>query len=91
MPLLEEIRQIPKDPGYIGTKATTNWPAVVLSHLKTCPKGNTVPGIVEALDIHTAMPLDDRTNIAIEALDYLESLGLVLCAGESWHAKKVRL
>ena len=91
MPVLEEIRQIPKDAGYIGDRATTNWPAVVLSYLRICPRGATVPDIVEHLADHTTKGIDDRRTITTAALDYLESLGLALCTGVNWHSKKVRL
>lgn len=91
MPALEEIRQIPKDPGYIGDRATTNWPAVVLSYLRIQPHGARFPDIVEHLQDHTTTGLDARRQITDEALEYLESLGLALCAGTNWHAKKVRI
>lgn len=91
MPALEEIRQIPKDPGYIGSKSSTNWAAVILSYLRVCPKGASVPDIVGHLQEHTLLDIEGRKQATSDALDYLESLGLALNAGERWHAKKVRL
>lgn len=91
MPVLEEIRQIPKDPGYIGTKSSTNWPAVVLGYLRVCPKGASVPDIVEHLQDHTLRDIGDRRQHATDALEYLESLGLAASTGERWYAKKVHL
>lgn len=88
---LRHVRQIPREPGYVGPKSSTNWASVVLSHLKICPHGDTLQGIVEDLESHTTKAQEERTKIASEAIEYLEDLGLVVRSGPRFLAKKVRL